>query len=135
MKNILSIVIYSILHVLISLPVFIWASIAFPVPESRIDRYSVLVLLLLCILDYVVYLYIIKKNRFHIRWAFAIYVFDIIISVISAVCFILMNAYMIFAMSADIKTLSHWLWCLSFLIVLMINIFLRRKCYADNKRR
>lgn len=135
MKNIIIITAYFVQHVLISMFAFVWASIAFPIPERYIDRYSVLALLILCFLDYFLYLYVLKNIKVRIGVAFSIYLYDIVISTISLVCFILINGYMIFAMSADIKTLSHWIWCLSFLTVLITNIIFRRKCLTNYKNR
>ena len=124
---------YGVLHTAIAGTLMYFAGFTFPVapmfPEELFLLYSFIAAFFFNILDYYLYVALLKKATIPRLEKIIFFICDIAICAISSIAFLVINIYLFFARSGDLKTVSHWIWVVSFVVILICFLNMRIKAF------
>lgn len=125
------IIVYTFFHLIITgFSVFL-ASIS-PLAEIYGDTewiryYAVIIAFVILLLDYFFYDSITKRIIVKKIFICIIRLIDIVVFIFSALEFIMINAIYIYLSSASLQQVTHWVWAVTFAILMVCFVFLAKK--------
>ena len=92
-----------------------------------IRYYAVIIAFVILLLDYFFYDSITKRIKVKKIYKKIIHFIDVLIFIVSAFWFLMINAIYIYLSSASLQQVTHWVWAVTFAILMVGFVFLAKK--------